>query len=760
MWRFFLPTTKVLSVALAAYLVATPALKAQSNTKLKGHVFDSDIGAPVQGAVVELPGTGYKALTDKFGWFGFNNLPTGEYTLAVSAIGYESFTEKDIRIITDVTQQVNVRLCRKTYYLGRFTVKAKRVQSSTDKVEVILKDHIEKTGARNLPDLLETVHGVFIQKMGVSGGKSQIRIRGSTPGQVLVLLDGQKVNPSGDGVADLSTIPIEIVERIEIHKGGASAEFGANALGGVLNIVTQKEALSNHLSVTAGRTWGKWMTKCYDFAVSDPISSASFSSKFACQLRQSNGDFDYSYEVHPNPVSYEGNRSNNQMNSYNYFASGIYQFNERLKLAYSGQYYHSESGLPGRASNENMYAASDDSRKLLNTSLKYEKPFHCNARLDLAFSRFEQHFLDEKSIMKFNGEYINDIFTARHSQQHAVWNGNQARLGAKFQRDILYHTDYHRPQMSMGKTIRDNFALFFSDVQRFDVSRFLIIDDIAFDGSLCFDRSKTQKDSTSWHDTVKTNSVEYWSPKIGVAVSKGERFSYTMRGSYGKSFGLPTINALFWKGDARSRGNPGLKPEKSEHSEAGIELEGALGSLCFSGGLTYFHSRVKDLVVWLPRSGVWQPVNMEKSQITGHEDFIKLDLFDKTLSVMYQNTITTALNKSPGHTMYNKRLVFCPHYITSVTSRCDFHFLNISYSIRWVDRAYTNTSNTKYYNSYRIDDLHIGLKFDIARIWRVTAGYDLNNVWDESYVLMTHYPMPGREWNIELKIAYGIHDSD
>ena len=88
---------------------------------------------------------------------------------------------------------------------------------------------------------------------GAEGATKSVSIRGSTSSQVLVLLDGIRLNSSRDGGVDLSSIPMEIIDHIEIVRGGESSLYGSSAIGGVINIVTKKaEKPSISLSVTNG----------------------------------------------------------------------------------------------------------------------------------------------------------------------------------------------------------------------------------------------------------------------------------------------------------------------------------------------------------------------------------------------------------------------------------------------------------------------------------------------------------------------------
>lgn len=733
----------------------------QSNFNLTGSVHSSDEGAPVQGAAVELTGTGYNAVTDQFGYFGFDNLPPGKYHLAVYAPGYADFRMDEIQIKAGMTKRVSIRIEPKLYYLDKIMVTETRLHVSSDRVEIINRREIEQTGARDLPQLLENVRGVYIQRAGTGGGQSRIRIRGSDPKYVLVLIDGQKINPSSSGVADLNSIPIEMIEQIEIYRGGASAEFGPDALGGVINIITHRKFLSGEFEADAEKTWGSWKTEINKLSLADFIPIENFSCKLAYQTRQAVGDFDYAYRVEPGDTIITGTRVNNGVDSYNYFASGIYRFSGRWNMAYSGQYYHSQSGLPGNARDQNLEATSTDGRRLFNLSLEYRGSSDRIYKLEAGYSRYEQLFKDLQSRTGFHTEYVNDIYSARYTQQHLIMGANRLRFGLEGRKDVLRHEDYLMPKLTMGQPERDNAGIFITDEQRFDVSRWFPADDMVLDAALRFDYTRTEKDSTSWQDTVKSSSISSWSPKVGIALSKGNRFSYIIRANYGKSLRLPSMNALFWKGDARSSGNPGLKPERSEHSEAGFEVTGGWGPIRLSGGINYFHSFLHDLVMWVPRSGVWRPENVEKAQITGHEDFIEIELLDRVFSFQYQNTITTALNKSTGdHTVYNKRLVFYPHYVTSFTARVNMKMFYMAYSIRMVDSAYTLRSNTKYYTSYRVDDIQAGVKIGLGKRWHLAGDFNLFNVRDEDYVLMANYPMPGREWNLGLKIIYGGKDTN
>lgn len=104
-------------------------------------------------------------------------------------------------------------------------------------VEVIGRQEIEESGAENLAELLEDSAGIqVVQQIGRGG----IQIQGLDPQYTLILVDGQRAAGRVNGTLDLNRFPVERIERVEIVKGASSALYGADALGGVVNIITRR----------------------------------------------------------------------------------------------------------------------------------------------------------------------------------------------------------------------------------------------------------------------------------------------------------------------------------------------------------------------------------------------------------------------------------------------------------------------------------------------------------------------------------------
>ena len=113
-------------------------------------------------------------------------------------------------------------------------------------VSSISRDEIEASGALDLHDLLRSQAGIDIVRSGPSGAQTSVFMRGSESDHVLVLIDGVRVNAPTSGGALWGEIPLEQIERVEIVRGPRSAQFGSDAIGGVIQLFTRD---ANDLSI-------------------------------------------------------------------------------------------------------------------------------------------------------------------------------------------------------------------------------------------------------------------------------------------------------------------------------------------------------------------------------------------------------------------------------------------------------------------------------------------------------------------------------
>ena len=115
----------------------------------------------------------------------------------------------------------------------------KKLTDSPIKTEIIDQKELQRTNALTLKDALENVPGILLREIHGKSGY-EISLQGLTSDQVLILIDGLPLAASTSSTVDLDQYLINGVERIEVVKGAASAQYGSSAMGGVINIISQK----------------------------------------------------------------------------------------------------------------------------------------------------------------------------------------------------------------------------------------------------------------------------------------------------------------------------------------------------------------------------------------------------------------------------------------------------------------------------------------------------------------------------------------
>ena len=177
------------------------------------------------------------------------------------------------------------------FTLEGVTVEAKRpdweAKLSPGTVTVIRPDDY-KGEQKDLPDLLKMVPGVHVRELNGKGQYTTVSVRGSTAAQVGVFVDGVLFNLGGDAAADISTIPVHNVERIEVYRGYIPARFGGTFMGGVINIVTKRPTKANVQASFGKSSFGGYKG---NLQIDAPLGGGAL--MVGINRDQSEGDFKY-----------------------------------------------------------------------------------------------------------------------------------------------------------------------------------------------------------------------------------------------------------------------------------------------------------------------------------------------------------------------------------------------------------------------------------------------------------------------------------
>lgn len=221
-----------------------------TDANVYGHVVDRKSGEHIAYTTIHIKGTTIGCTTDKTGHYFLKNLPEGKFTLEVKCMGFKP-VEKTITIKKDATQELNFELLTDDVALDEVVVSANRSETkrrlAPNLVSVIGSKMFDITQSTCLAKGLNFQPGVRTEDDCQNCGFTQVRINGLDGHYSQILVDSRPIFSSLTGVYGLEQIPTNMIDRVEVVRGGGSALFGASAIGGTINIIT-KEPIRNSAS--------------------------------------------------------------------------------------------------------------------------------------------------------------------------------------------------------------------------------------------------------------------------------------------------------------------------------------------------------------------------------------------------------------------------------------------------------------------------------------------------------------------------------
>ena len=207
---------------------------------------------PVQNAIINLKGTDTIINSDSNGYYKITNLPIGEYTLIINALGYEYYSKK-IRIVANNELKLSIELIESFKTIEEVvitgTMKETSKLNSPIAVEVYSPQFFKKQPTPSIFESLSMVNGVQPQLNCSVCNTGDIHINGMEGPYTMVLIDGMPIVSSLSTVYGLSGIPNSLVKRIEVVKGPAASIYGSEAVGGLINIITKDPATAPRLNL-------------------------------------------------------------------------------------------------------------------------------------------------------------------------------------------------------------------------------------------------------------------------------------------------------------------------------------------------------------------------------------------------------------------------------------------------------------------------------------------------------------------------------
>ncbi len=463
----------------------------------------------------------------------------------------------------------------------------KSISRVAENVEVVTKEDIELMNAHTLADVLNTINGVQVAFGGGSPGSSAtVYIQGSNIEQVVVFVDGVRINDISGGVADASLIPVQMIDKVEVIKGPASSVWGSS-LGGIVNVITKRPESVDGLHGMISGSYGERNTG--DFRAELSGRKDKFGYYFYAGRLQTDG-------LLPRDESFRNSL----------YTKLSYDFSKDTTATFTLLYNKAQNQV---GDFEAFGFRVDNQDELLLSSLGVRSRLSDVLSIDVS-ARAEQ---------KLSSGTFTDLIAGTITPNDLRDNKYGVSAKAEYRQgihSIVVGGDYDFYRVKLGDASFDEHiaAVYLNDT--ISLGRLSVIPGLRFDGVDVKDTS------------LKENAL---SPSLGVTYEIVDKT--ILRGVVSRGFNIPAVGDLFQDPIFKFVKNPDLKLEKVWSYQIGVET-GALKYLWLKA--SGFRHDVEDAITREDISvdeGTWTFVNKARVRRQGFEAAIRtIPVYNFTLS--------------------------------------------------------------------------------------------------------------------------------
>lgn len=572
--------------------------------------------------------------------------------------------------------------------------RASSLQRSTSSVTVIDSADIERSAAPDLQSLLKSYSGISIKTNGGQGSSSDIYMRGMSSKQTVVLINGVRTASATSGSTALANIPLSSIDRIEIAKGAHSAQYGADAMGGVINIITRqggacgKRSWCGSLSAGVSHPWGGYVSGSVQGRSSDGIDYA-----FGAAIIGTQG-YDFTTL---DAYGHEPDSDGFLQGSFNFalskdfdwgkiYADGLFSRGRNQYDAKPPSPNQADStAFAGRVGTRIDHTADWSSTLEFSTGIDNSRNFRKGVSGTDRFEtrRYGVFASTEKS---FDTGSINHTVTA----------------GVEAYREAIDTT------IAYDETSRDLAALFGQYSLEYEALR--------FDGGLRYDHN------SQFGDVVTYN----------LGMSYEVLPDLVLRSSYATGFRAPTFNELYYPGFA----NPDLRPEKSRSYEVGLNWQATAST---SLDMAFYQTWLSDAIMSTAPS--YLPYNIASAKVTGFEATLA-HRFDDRWGVKGSVDLKQPIDEDTDKDLpYRERFKAAAEVNFTPIEKLDLTARLIYGGARYADAA-----NSKKLGAYVTADFVALYSIDSQS----QLKFSVENIFDKDYQTSSGYIAPGRTINIGL----------
>ena len=684
---------------------------------VSGYIKDSITGKAIPNANITIRETELGIASNPYGHYEIN-LPIGTYTLETSVIGFK--TDSREIIIDENNIELNIDLQTAMLEFSEIQVQGLfTTRLGSESVDVINSDKIKSMDKESVSDILRDIPGVDVQFAHPNGRNVNVSIRGSSdykPGgynnRVLILLDGFPILIPNSGSPDWNSLPLESIQRIEVDNSPASAQYGHNSMGGVINLITDHNGTNNNtiLRLSGG---------------------ANTTGQISLTHRKKKGD--WIYGINTMARSSEGHRFNAddkiaRLRTYLRYGDNkgrIYRLSHILS--------YSDIGHPGFISSPS-YRRSDRLTQYIQGHGFYPISNGLSMSHSIFLNKFDTHYYARNNIpddyTDTDQTYYDDLTVGFRSEMLITrWARWIVMAGSDVDwsySDVdVFNSMYDVPsQLSVGGFVQ---------------SKYSIGNGWDFGSGLRYDYRRSDPGG-NYQKRIYT----HLSPKINIMYTSRGKRAFTL--AYSEGFRAPSLSELYLYYESSygliTQGNPDLTPEEVQAVELRYEHP---HSDAWSWSVSVFHNRYKNMIDFIYTIPV-RAINREGVIGMGSEFQFKWKPID-TLTFMGSYAYLDMTDRGGAPILYRSK------HRGLANVRYQTALVNIQLGIQaWSKQIYEDFLSGSHFD-FPIRELPERIIPELILSKKVsdfTGSVHITNLFDTKYELIQDFPMPGRAWQFTL----------
>ncbi len=590
-------------------------------------------------------------------------------------------------------------------------------------VKIFTKDKINNLNGGKLYDVINYCGGIHLKSYAGINSLKTISFNGLGAEQTAVLLNGVKLNSQQNSQVDLSMIPMENVERVEIISGGMGSLYGSDASGGIINIRTEEFDFKNEkkynflwrVNSSAGNYGYYFLNINSTFLNKNGFVNVGYSKE------KSNNNYDYFFF---NGVYNEKRqRENASFTGDKIFLNSDFEISKNLKIKYYGYYYVLDRNLPSALNSFFMLTEKQKDRNFDNIlQFVFDKGEDFFLKTQLAY---QENIINYEAVSLFRDYYNNKNYVF---QLDASKSFNQIKIYSGVE------LNYNKFESESLKDIRRTLSSIFLTGEYSIINNFRIFPSIRFESASDVDYKKIYS-------------------KIGINYKPFYNINFHIRSSLSNNGRIPTFNDLYWV----PGGNKNLKPESAVNFDIGF----IYGINLFGENLielSYTNILMTNKITWLynPELGMYSPVNIGKSKSNIISASLKSNYkinTDISLNFEFNYTFNYAkkINEDfQGDLSVNKQLPNVPLNILKSNLSFCYKDIGINLFYNLIGKRYTDSENNNSLNPAGVLDANLFYNIYFGYI-KLRLSFEINNITNTDYSVIEGYPMPLR--NVIAKIS-------